>query len=191
MSIACAPHVHHCRMRSPTVQNPPFASTSMYSASRFASLLLLAASPLAAQSTVSGAFITRLGTDTVAIERYTRSGDKLSGDILMRNPRARVLHYVADIGSNGQIKAMTVNARQIGADTASPPAMSLTTLFADTVATIDLARRGVTDTAGTGKKIYHGRAMPQVQFAPASYAVYEQILAAAKLGTDSVGYMVI
>jgi hypothetical protein len=34
--------------------------------------------------------------------------------------------------------------------------------------------------------------MPQVQFSPASYAVYEQILSSAKLnGSDSVGYMVI
>ena len=43
----------------------------MHSVSRLIALTALAASPLAAQSTVSGAFITRLGTDTVAIEQYT------------------------------------------------------------------------------------------------------------------------
>jgi hypothetical protein len=164
----------------------------MQSVSPLVALLSLAAGPLAAQSTVSGAFITRLGTDTVAIEQYTRTGDKLFGDILMRNPRARVIHYVADLGPNGQIKAMTVNARRVGADTASPPLQSVTTLFVDTIATIDVARNGVPDTVGTGKKTFHGHVMPQVQFAPASYAVYEQILSSSKpTGSDSVGYMVI
>lgn len=162
---------------------------------RVAALLTLVVSPLAAQSSrtpVTGFFITRLGTDTVAVEHYTRSGDKLVGDLLMRNPSARVFHYVADIGSNGQIKGMTVNLRLVGADTASPPMTSITTLFADSIATINVARAGVPDTVATGKKVYHGRVVPQVQFAPGAYGVYEQILASSKLiGTDSVGYVVI
>ncbi len=168
----------------------------MLSASiRAAVLLTLGVSPLAAQTpgtTVSGAFITKLGTDTVAVERYTRSGDRLVGDLLVRNPRARVYHYVADLSPNGMIKAMTVNVRRVGTDSAAPPMTSITTLFADTVATLDVASAGVPDTTLTGKKIYHGYVVPQVQFAPASYAVYEQILLTSKLtGSDSVGYVVI
>jgi hypothetical protein len=159
-----------------------------------AALLVVCASPLAAQNTapaVSGAFITRLGTDTLAVERYTRSGDKLVGDLLLRNPRARIFHYVADLAPNGTIKAMTVNVRPVASDSASPPSMSVTTLLADTIATLDVARAGVPDTVATGKKIYHGFVVPQVNFAPASYAVYEEILRTAKLGADSVGYVVI
>jgi Protein of unknown function (DUF2911) len=157
--------------------------------------LTLCISSLAAQNSltpVSGAFVTRLGTDTVAVERYSRSGDKLVGDLLLRNPRARIFHYVADLAPNGMIKAMTVNVRRVGSDLTSPPMTSITTLFADTVATIDVARAGVPDTTATGKKIYHGYVVPQVQFAPASYGVYEQILRTSKLnGSDSVGYVVI
>src|SRR6476661_840232 len=159
-----------------------------------AALFSVCASSLAAQGTasVSGAFVTRLGSDTLSVERYTRSGDKLVGDLLMRNPRARIFHYVADLAPNGTIKAMTVNVRPVTSDSASPPAMSVTTLFADTVATLDVARAGVPDTVATGKKIYHGLVVPQVNFAPASYAVYEEILRTAKLtGSDSVGYAVI
>jgi hypothetical protein len=161
---------------------------------RVAALLVVCAGPLAAQSpapAVSGAFITRLGTDTLSVERYTRSGDKLVGDLLLRNPRARIIHYVADLAPNGAIKGMTVNVRPVTSDSASPPAMSVTTLFADTVATLDVARAGVPDTVATGKKIYHGLVVPQVNFAPASYAIYEEILRTSKLGTDSVGYAVI
>ena len=162
---------------------------------RITALITLNASPLAAQislTPVSGAFVTTLGTDTVAVERYTRGRDNLVGDLLVRNPRARVYHYVADLAPNGMIKAMTVNMRRVGSDSTSAPITSITTLFADTVATIDVARAGVPDTTATGKKIYHGYAVPQVQFAPASYAVYEEILRTSKLGSsDSVGYVVI
>ena len=160
-----------------------------------AAALGLFASPLAAQNsatTVSGAFITKLGSDTVAVERYTRSGDKLQGDMLLRSPRVRVYHYVADLGPNAMIKAVTVNMRPVGADSTTPPMMSLTTLLSDTVAAVDVARAGLPDTIASGKKIYHGSAVPQIQFAPASYAVYEQVLRSSKLaGSDSVGYVVI
>jgi hypothetical protein len=161
---------------------------------KVALLLVVCAGPLAAQGTapaVSGAFITRLGTDTLSVERYTRSGDKLVGDLLVRNPRARVFHYVADLAPNGSIKAMTVNVRPVTSDSASPPTMSVTTLFADTVATLDVARAGVPDTVATGKKFYHGFVVPQINFAPASYAVYEEILRTSKLASDSVGFVVI
>jgi len=163
---------------------------------RAIALLAVCAAPVVAQTPaapVSGVFITKLGSDTVSIERYTRSGDKLVGDLLMRGmPRVRIIHYVADIAPNGMIKAMTINTRPVGSDSTTPPMTSITTLFADSIATVDVARAGVPDTTNSGKKIYHGYVMPQVQFAPESYAVYEQILLASKLGaTDSVGYAVV
>ena len=164
----------------------------MSSAPSLAALLAIVATPLAAQNLVSGAFVTRLGTDTLSVERYTRSTDKLVGDILMRNPRSRVIHYVADLGANGVIKAMTINVRRVGSDSTAPPLTSITTLFVDTIASVDVARGGVPDTSLTGKKVFHGPVVPQVQFAPASLAVYEQILSSSKLGgSDSVGYIVI
>jgi hypothetical protein len=162
---------------------------------RIAALSTFLAAPLVAQGTltpVSGAFVTTLGTDTVALERYTRGRDNLVGDLMVRTPRLRVYHYVADLAPNGMIRAMTVNMRRVGSDSTSAPITSITTIFADTVATIDVARAGVPDTTVTGKKIYHGNVVPQVQFAPASYAVYEEILRTSKLaGSDSAGYVVI
>lgn len=162
---------------------------------RAASLVLLCAGSAAAQKAApprSGAFITRLGVDTVAVERYTRTGDKLEGDVLLRYPRARVVHYVADLAPNGLIKAMTLNVRRVGADAASPPTTSITTMFADSTATIEVAQNGQRDTTTSGKKIFHGVAAPRVPTMPPSYAVYEQLLSTAKLpATDSVGYTLI
>lgn len=165
----------------------------MHSVIRIAALAAICAASAGAQTPVTGVFVTRLGTDTISIERYTRSGDKLVGDILMRGvPRVRVIHYVADLAPSGMIKGMTINTRPVASDSTAPPMVSITTLFADSVATVDVARAGVPDTINSVKKVYHGYVMPQISFAPASYAVYEQMLSAARLnGTDSVGYAVI
>jgi hypothetical protein len=160
-----------------------------------AALLTLSVGALAAQpptTPTSGVFVTRLGVDTVAIERYTRSSDKLVGDLLMRSPNARVYHYVADLAPNGMIKAITVSLRRVGSNSTAAPMTSTTILFADTVATIDVTRAGVADTANSGKKIYHGFVVPQIQVAPSSYGLYELILSSSRLaGNDSVAYVVI
>jgi len=75
---------------------------SRSSLSIHAAVLALAflAPPAAAQS---GAFVVRLGTDTVNVERYTRTARSLEGDLLTRLPRTRLIHYVATLGADGQV----------------------------------------------------------------------------------------
>jgi Protein of unknown function (DUF2911) len=169
------------------------AREMFHSLIRVAALIALGAGSLSAQQSpppMSGAFVTRLGTDTVAVEQYSRTSDKLVGDLLLRNPRTRVFHYVADLTPNGMIKGMTVSIRRVGSDSTTPPMTMITTLLADSVATIDVARSGIPDTAVSGKKIYHGLVVPQIQTLPSSYAIYEQILSTSRLrGSDSVGYV--
>src|ERR1700720_1000211 len=67
-----------------------------------AAFILFVAGPLAAQAPAY--IVTPLGTDTVAIERYTRSPGKLEGDFVVRNPRVQTFHYAADLGPRGQLK---------------------------------------------------------------------------------------
>ena len=38
-------------------------------------------------SRTTGAFVTTLGDDTVAFERYTRSGNRLEGELVTTSPR--------------------------------------------------------------------------------------------------------
>src|SRR3712207_2079022 len=67
-----------------------------------------ACAPSAARTTVpapiagpeTGAFLVRLGDDTVAVERYTRTADRLEGDVVNRSP-ARIAHYVVMLGPAG------------------------------------------------------------------------------------------
>jgi hypothetical protein len=49
----------------------------------------------------TGAFIVRLGEDTVAVERFTRTADRVEGDIVLRSP-TRIGHYVVTLGPDGR-----------------------------------------------------------------------------------------
>jgi len=142
-----------------------------------ATLAFIATAPLGAQTPVSGGFVSTLGVDTAAVERYTRTRDKLEGDILLRYPRVRVVHYVADLGG-GRFKGMSLVTRRVGADPASPPTFSMVTLMGDTSATVEVQRLGKPDTANTGRRSYRaGRIAPAVPSEPPSFGVYEQMLA--------------
>ena len=74
---------------------------------RTASRLLIAcivAAPPPALAGQSGAFIVRLGTDTLALERYTRSAGRLEGEQVVRAPRTVHRLYSATFGRDGAIE---------------------------------------------------------------------------------------
>ena len=156
-----------------------------------AGFLLLTAGSLAAQSPSPAYIVTRLGVDTVAIERYTRSNGKLEGDLVLRYPRTRTFHYVADLGSRGEVKSLTTTVQRPGADRAAPPIMQSVARFSDSVALIDVKRNGVADTSLTGRKVFHGAVQPTLGVVPPAYGLYEQTLSTAKVGRDSVAYALV
>jgi hypothetical protein len=138
-------------------------------------LLTISTAAGAQAPTVTGTFVSTLGNDTIQIERYTRTGDKLEGDIARRLPRVQITHYVADLAS-GRIKGMSVSTRRFGADPATPPTFSMVTLLADSTANVEVQRVGRPDTANTGIRKFQGRAIPMVPGLPPSLALYEQTL---------------
>jgi hypothetical protein len=152
--------------------------------------MLLAASALTAQTSPSY-IVTRLGVDTVAIERYSRTSSKLEGDLVLRYPRVGLFHYVADLGPAGEIRSMTTTLRRGGAEPAAPPFRQIVTRFSDTLAVIDAQRNGAADTASSGSKAFRGKAAPMLGVEPTSYGIYEQLLSSAKLGRDSVSYALV
>ena len=109
---------------------------------RIALGIVLVAGALDAQApSASGVFVSTLGSDTVAIERYTRTGSRLEGDVLTRFPFVQVVHYVADL-SDGRFRGMSVASRPAGSDATAAPALSILTLIVDSVATIEVQRAG-------------------------------------------------
>jgi hypothetical protein len=67
-------------------------------------LAFVAAPPAWAQSAVdSAAFVIRLGTDTLGIERYVRQGDRYEATIVTRSPRTTVRRLVLTLASDGSV----------------------------------------------------------------------------------------
>ena len=63
---------------------------------------------LAAQGADRGAFVARLGSDTLAVERYSRTGSKFESDIAARIPMTRRLHYTGTLNPGGGDASGTV-----------------------------------------------------------------------------------
>ena len=65
------------------------------------SSVALLAAPAAAQSPETVAFVARLGTDTVAVERYTRTPTEITGVSVVRSPQTTVRRYTITLGPDG------------------------------------------------------------------------------------------
>src|SRR5439155_1104440 len=69
-------------------------------------LLLIAVGALspAALAAQSGAFVVRLGNDTVAVEQYTLTAARLQGEQVIRTPRTQHRIYTATLGPDGAVQ---------------------------------------------------------------------------------------
>src|SRR5437879_13281690 len=68
-------------------------------------LIALLALPLpAALAAQTGQFLVRLGRDTLAVERYTRTADRLEGEQVVRSPRTVHRLYTATFGPGGLVE---------------------------------------------------------------------------------------
>ncbi len=54
----------------------------------------------------TGAYVARLGNDTLTVERYTRSADKIEGTIVSKSPSTRVVKYTLMLAKDGSIAGM-------------------------------------------------------------------------------------
>src|SRR5437870_10504773 len=68
---------------------------------------------LAAQT---GAFVIRLGNDTLAIEQYTRTADGLHGEQVIRAPRTVHRDYTATFGTGGAIQRFELVTRNVSGE---------------------------------------------------------------------------
>lgn len=87
-----------------------------------AALVLAVAAPLAAQQ---GGFVTTLGRDTITVERFTRTPQGVSGELVNVAPRVRHLRYALTLGKNGQPQEFTVEQRTVN-DTTPPSSLRMT-----------------------------------------------------------------
>jgi hypothetical protein len=94
------------------------------------------ATPLAAQGSGAsraddrGAYVVRLGTDTLAVESFVRTRDRIEVDAAVRSPTTTVRHYVINLKPNGAPARMEYDARRL--DGSSPPTRATVTVGVDT-----------------------------------------------------------
>ncbi len=115
----------------------------------------------------SGGFVVTLGADTVSVERFRRTPTTLEGDIVLRVPQTRVLHYSATLGADGSIIDYQSSLRP-GTALQGAPVQQATVTFAG-----DSAR--IATTAGTNSANATIAARPGAIPLPAvAYALLEQ-----------------
>jgi hypothetical protein len=62
----------------------------------------------------SGAFVVRIGSDTLSLEQYTRTPEQLRGEYVIRSPRSLHRIYTADLNPDGTIRKLEVITHNIG-----------------------------------------------------------------------------
>lgn len=68
--------------------------------------------PLAAQD--AGSFVVRLGTDTLAVEQYTRTATQLRGEQVIRSPRSLHRIYTVTYRADGSVERFELVTHNIG-----------------------------------------------------------------------------
>ena len=77
-------------------------------------------------SAAQGAFIVRLGTDTIAAERFRQRGDTVDGVIVNRSPTTTILHYSFSVDSSGNVRHFEAAMRSPRAPADTQPEWQVT-----------------------------------------------------------------
>jgi hypothetical protein len=133
---------------------------------------LLFASAHAAQEPVRGAFVTRLGKDTLAVERYQRTVDRLEGEIVSQYPRAVRVRYTLRFDEHDQPVGLELFARATGTPDA-PPLLERRVRIDGATIVNDVIRNGAKDTVNTGTLRAAPGALPYIQN---SMAIIEELV---------------
>ena len=140
---------------------------------RASGLLLLLPAALSAQTPDSGAFVVRLGVDTVAVERFRRSAERLEGTFLNRaTARTALYEYVITFGPDGAVQKADMTTRPAASPTARAQQF-VVTWTGDSV----VVERIVGDSTRTQKV---GAATPIYPLILNSYALTEVMTRAAR-----------
>ncbi len=145
--------------------------------------LLLVPALASAQAAERAGFVVRLGGDTLAVERFSRSASRIEGDVAVRVPNGRLVHYAATLSPAGTIATLELTLRPAapGPNAATPAhgTMELRGDSAITVLTVGDSTRTVRVAAGPNA----------VPFAGFAHAMFEQaVMQARRAGGDSVAF---
>jgi Protein of unknown function (DUF2911) len=118
-------------------------------------------------------FITRLGSDTIAVESVTRQGNTLTSDELDRFPRVRLRHTVIKLAPDGSILHLAMDIHT-PSETAGKRECSVIANV-----TTDSVHLSKTDSTGTLNLAFATGGSIVVAHVPQMYSLYELYFAAA------------
>src|SRR2546428_4850599 len=129
-------------------------------------------------SAQTGQFLVRLGRDTLAIERYTRTADRLEGEQVVRSPRTVHRLYTTTFGPGGAVERFELVTRNVSGGP-GPLERKATATFSGDTAVMTIPRGDSTVTmrvkTGPGALPYIGQL----------YALVEEVARRARTaGTD-------
>ena len=130
------------------------------------------AAPSAAQEAQgeTAAFVVTIGNDTLAVEKYTRAGDRITGEMVSRSPRTVVRTYTAMLNPDGSVRRVEMTSTVPG-DT-QPPTIAATDFTLDSA--ITRVQRGDSVFAF---RVGASRPLPLVGY---SHVFYEQAMMHAR-----------
>lgn len=147
---------------------------------------LLTASVLHAQRPESGAFVVRLGSDTIALEQYTRTGNRIEGDLLSRVPQTRLIHWIVTLSDEGKPRVFEYFPHNIDGSV-NPRGVQKTTL---TFGMDSITRETQwADSAQTRKFLNDGTVMPSIGTAIAMYELGTRWMRATRRDSANIRYM--
>lgn len=112
----------------------------------FALVTMLLAGCGDSETAQSGAFVVRLGSDTVAVEHFVRTDERLEAVAVTRSPATRVRETVLTFGEDGDVRRYESTVRDPGAAADAPPEGRTVMTFAADSAVVETTRDGETRT---------------------------------------------
>jgi hypothetical protein len=94
----------------------------------------------------TGAFVVTLGVDTIALERFTRTAERIAGELVVLTPQVLTRDYMAELRPDGSVSRLRVTTRSPAAAAALPQV--ITTEYGPEAATVRTERG---DTVGTAE----------------------------------------
>jgi len=147
-------------------------------ANPLAVLLLAAATPLAAQET--GGYVVRLGRDTTAIARFTKSASRIDEVVATRVPRAMLRTYTWELSPAGEVTRLVMTMRR--PDEAESAAMRQTVTFSGDSAVVETRR----DTMVGSRKLAVARGAIPLAFPSSWMAMELATMRAVRMHQDSL-----
>jgi uncharacterized protein len=155
----------------------PFSKTRLTS---FSVGLALAAAPIGMRAQQRDALILLTGNDTVAIERFSRTRDRLESEVLFKAQGIRFT-FAATLRPNASVSRLENDYRPVGADRSAAPMQSAVFTFTADSAIVDVSTGGRTVTQRLKS------APDVVPFINPSFSLIELVVLRARgLGGDSV-----